>query len=58
MKAEKPPPTLEDVELLPDAAERLERAAKHAFRQQPAPAGKPRRVQPIKPKRRRAKDRP
>lgn len=50
IKAEKPLPRLEDVELVPDAAERLERAGKHAFRQQPAGSGKPRRVAPIKPK--------
>jgi hypothetical protein len=50
MKTEKPPPRLEDVELVPDAAERLERAAKHAFRRQPVGAGNPRRGAPVKPK--------
>lgn len=51
MKSDKPPPRPEDVELDPDAMERLERAAKHAFRQLPASVGKMRRVTPTKPKR-------
>jgi len=58
MKAGKPPPRLEDDELVPDAAQRLERAVKHAFRQQPTGPGKPRRVAPIKPKKPRANRRP
>lgn len=58
MKADKPPPRLEDVELVPDAAERLAQAAKHAFRQQTPSGGKVRRVTPIKPKQPRPKSRP
>ena len=42
---------LSRVELLPDATERLERAVKRVFRQQNAPAGKPPRTTPAKPKR-------
>jgi hypothetical protein len=58
MKAEKPQPQLDDIELEPDAMERLEQAAKHAFRQQHATGDKPRRVTPIKPKRSAPKRRP
>jgi hypothetical protein len=58
MKSEKPAPRLEDVELFPDAAERLEEAIKHAFRRQPASSGNPRRVAPSKPKKLRANRRP
>src|SRR5579864_4926319 len=49
MRGEKPP-RLDDIELLPDAMERLERAVKIAARQQPAKPGKPRRSKPFKPK--------
>jgi hypothetical protein len=49
---------LEDVELVPDAMERLEGAIKHAARRLPTGSAKPGRVTPIKPKRRRANHRP
>ena len=58
MKTEKRPPRLEDVDFVPDAAERLERAVKYAFRKQSVSTGKPRRVAPLKPKPRRAPRRP
>jgi hypothetical protein len=38
MKDEKPAPRLDDIELLPDAMERLERAAKTVFAPHPRPA--------------------
>jgi len=58
MKTEKTPLRLEDIELEPDAAERLEQAAKHAFRQQRPTGDKPRRVTPTKPKRKMPMRRP
>lgn len=57
MKSEKPE-RLEDVELYPDAAERLEEAIKHAFKRQPVSSGNPRRVAPLKPKKRPINRRP
>jgi hypothetical protein len=56
MKDEKPAPSLDDVELLPDAMERLERAAKTVFAHPPiakADIKGPKRQSPAKPKRRR-----
>lgn len=59
-KTEKPPPRLEDVELYPDAMERLERAIKSAARHGPVPRAAIKRQAPqanqaafysIKPKR-------
>jgi hypothetical protein len=53
MKGEKRPNRLEDVELVPDAMERLERAVRHiAGQRQPQGTGKVRRTTPIKPKKR------
>jgi hypothetical protein len=51
-------PRFEDVELVPDAMERLEGAIKHAARRLPTGSGKPGRVAPIKPKRPRVTRRP
>jgi hypothetical protein len=51
-------PRLEDVELVPDAMDRLEGAIKHAARKAPDKNATVRRVAPIKPKRRRATRRP
>lgn len=56
MRADKPPPNLEDIELVPDAMERLEGAIKHAARK--PPTGNARRIAPAKPKKRRATRRP
>ena len=49
MKSEKPAPRLEDVELYPDAMERLERAIKTAFRHGPVPKSAVRKT-PAKPR--------
>jgi hypothetical protein len=57
MKTEKPM-RLEDVELVPDAMERLEGAIKHAARKPLDKSATVRRASPIKPKRRRATRRP
>jgi hypothetical protein len=48
---------LEDVELVPDAMERLEGAIKHAARKRGVPKGA-RRVTPAKPQRRQTTRRP
>jgi hypothetical protein len=58
MKQSEKPIRLEDVELLPDAEERLKQAARHAFRQRQPSGDKVRRVAPIKPKRATPKHRP
>jgi hypothetical protein len=52
------PMRLEDVELVPDATERLEGAIKHAAQRRPAKTPGPHRVKPAKPKKRRATRRP
>jgi hypothetical protein len=52
------PIRLEDVELVPDAMERLEGAIKHAARKPLDKNATVRRAAPIKPKRRRAIRRP
>jgi hypothetical protein len=56
MKDQKPAPSLDDIELLPDAMERLERAAKTVFAHPPIAKGAikgARRRPPAKPKLRR-----
>jgi len=58
MRSQKPATRLEDVELVPDAMERLEGAIKHAARKAPDKSAPVRRTAPIKPKRRRATRRP
>jgi len=59
MKQSEKPIRLEDVELLPDAMERLEGAIKHAARKSIAgPTKGGQRVTPVKPKRQKPATRP